>query len=232
MSNEPEEPAFAAWLANLHKLTDSSESSRRWREHRYQFAYRLGDALVGAAEGCPPITGAALYGVWLRWGVLYVGQTTEAERRLRDLAIGESHHLANTFPPEIWDLVVVVAWPQLAEADTVSERLGTKTVGLALEHHLQSRVTPLANAARRTSQGGWREVDRTRSASIGARAAEEVKSLFGAVEALGTQRRHGRKGRRRLYLSRPAASAQGACLKIPASSERCGLTRSGIGPAN
>jgi hypothetical protein len=134
--------------------------------------------------GRPPITGAALYGVWLRWGLLYVGQTAEAERRLRDLAIGESHHLANTFPPEIWDRVVVVAWPQLAEADALVERLGTKTVGLALEHHLQSRATPLANAARRTSEGGWRVVDRTRSASVGARAATEVKPLLDAVEAL------------------------------------------------
>lgn len=184
MSNRPEEAAFDAWLANLHELTDSSESSRRWRERRFQFAHRLGDALVGAVEGRPPITGAALYGVWLRWGLLYVGQTAEAERRLRDLAIGESHHLANTFPPEIWDRVVVIAWPHLAEADALTERLGTKTVGLALEHHLQSRATPLANAARRTSQGGWRVVDRTRSASIGARAAAEVKLLFDAVEGL------------------------------------------------
>lgn len=184
MSNRVEQSAFDAWLANLQELTDSPESSRRWRERRYQFARRLGDALVGASDGRPPIAGAALYGVWLRWGLLYVGQTAEAERRLRDLAIGESHHLANTFPPETWDRVVVLAWPQLPEAGALTERLGTKTVGLALEHHLQSRTMPLANAARRTSQGGWRVVDRTRSASIGARAAAEVQPLFDAVEAL------------------------------------------------
>jgi hypothetical protein len=184
VTNSPEEPPFVGWLAHLHRLTDSSESSRRWRERRYQFAHRLGDALVGTVDGRPPITGAALYGIWLHWGLLYVGQTADAERRLRDLAIGESHHLANTFPPEIWDRVVIIAWPQLAEADALIARLGTKTVGLALEHRLQFRATPLANATRRTSQGGWRVIDRTRSASLGARAAAEVEPLFDAVEVL------------------------------------------------
>jgi len=181
---EPQDPAFAAWRANLRQLTDSPASARLWRERRYRFAHRLGDALVGAADGRPPITGAALYGVWLSWGLLYVGQSAEAERRLRDLAIGESHHLANTFPPEIWDRVVVLAWPRLAEAADVIERLGAKTVGLALEHHLQSWAAPLANAARRTSEGGWRVVDRTRSASIGARSAVEVVPLFDAVRSV------------------------------------------------
>ena len=208
MSNGLESPAFAAWLANLRELTDSSDSAWRWRERRYQFAHRLGDALVGAAEGRPPITGAALYGVWLRWGLLYVGQTAEAERRLRDLAIGESHHLANTFPPEVWDRVVIVAWPQLTEADALTERLGAKTVGLALEHHLQSRAAPLANAARRTSQGGWRSVDRARSTSIGARAAAEVQPLFDAVEALWDT---------------AAASEDGAALPVAIRCVRPGL---------
>lgn len=32
-----------------------------------------------------------------------------------DLPIGESHHLANSFPPEIWTRVVVVYWGQLIE---------------------------------------------------------------------------------------------------------------------
>lgn len=109
---------------------------------------------------------------------------TEAERRLRDLAIGESHHLASTFPPEIWDRVVVIAWPQLSEAAEVCERLGTKAVGLALEHHFQSWASPLANAARRAAKGGWRPVDRTRSVSVGARSATEVKPLFDVVRSL------------------------------------------------
>ncbi|HEY0167942.1 MAG TPA: hypothetical protein VGB75_12955 [Jatrophihabitans sp.] len=178
------ETAFSSWRASLQRLTDSPESSRLWRERRYHFAHRLGEALVGAVGERPPITGAALYGVWLDWGLLYVGQTVEAERRLRDLAIGESHHLANTFPPEIWHRVVVIAWPQLAEAVAVSQELGVKTVGLALEHHLQTWATPLANAARRTSEGGWRAVDRTRSASLGARSAGAVEPLFAVVRSL------------------------------------------------
>jgi hypothetical protein len=181
---EAGDTAIAAWLASLHELTGSSESSRLWRERRYRFAHRLGDALAGATEDRPPITGAALYGIWLSWGLLYVGQTTEAERRLRDLAIGESHHLANTFPPEIWKRIVVIAWPRLPESIDLTERLGVKAVGLALEHHMQTWTSPLANGARRTASGGWRSVDRTRSASVGARAAEEVTPLFGVVRSL------------------------------------------------
>jgi hypothetical protein len=172
------------WLDGLSQLIDSPESARAWRERRYRFSYRLGDALVGETATQHAVSGAAVYGVWLSWGLLYVGQTSEAERRLRDLAIGESHHLANTFPPETWDRVVVVAWPRLPEAEGVIDRFGVKTVGLALEHHLQTWATPLTNTARRTAEGGWRAVDPTRSTSLGARTAAEVQPLFDSVRSL------------------------------------------------
>lgn len=58
--------------------------------------------------------GPVLYGVFASGaGLCYVGQTQEAERRLRDLPVGESHHLANTVPPEVWERVVVIRWPLL-----------------------------------------------------------------------------------------------------------------------
>ncbi|MCP2258357.1 hypothetical protein LX15_002051 [Streptoalloteichus tenebrarius] len=125
--------------------------------------------------------GHAVYGVWLDWGLLYVGQTSEAERRLRDLAVGESHHLANTFPPEIWHRVVVVAWPRLPEAGPLVERFGADEVGLGLEHRLQSWLEPLANGSRRRPDGGWREVDWATSRSRGARVGRQIDSLFEAV---------------------------------------------------
>lgn len=103
--------AFTQWLGSLTALTGSADAARQWRERRYAFAYRLGEELAGQSSTNPAVTGSAVYGIWLRWGLLYVGQTTEASRRLRDLPVGESHHLANTFPPEIWDRVVVIDWP-------------------------------------------------------------------------------------------------------------------------
>jgi hypothetical protein len=182
-----DEPAFSTWRHSLRQLTDSPESARAWREDRYRFAHRLGDALVGETATAPAISGPAVYGVRLSWGLLYIGQTTEAQRRLRDLAIGESHHLANTFPPEIWQRVVIVAWPSLPQAKDATARLGVNTVGLALEHRLQIWTQPLANASRRTSLGGWRPVDRMSSASVGAQAAAKIDALFQAVKQLWTE---------------------------------------------
>jgi hypothetical protein len=127
------------------------------------------------------ITGPAVYGVWLGWGLLYVGQTQEAERRLRDLAIGESHHLANTFPPEIWHLVVVVAWPELPQAQQLMDSLPSKLIGLALEHRLQLWLKPLANSSRRTTTGSFRDVDWSASQSLGAQNADRIEQLYDAV---------------------------------------------------
>ncbi|MEV4618166.1 hypothetical protein AB0J74_05520 [Asanoa sp. NPDC049573] len=182
MPTDPSDDEFLAWRASLHRLTDSRDAARSWRKRRYAFAHRLGEALAGPTPDSPAIDGPVVYGIWLRMGLLYVGQTTEAQRRLRDLPVGESHHLANTFPPEIWHKVLVVAWPRLPEAAPLTEALGPKLVGLALEHRLQERPHPLANSERRTPDGGWREVVRTSSTSRGARAAKQVEVLSRAVE--------------------------------------------------
>ncbi|MEW1584398.1 hypothetical protein AB0283_02960 [Micromonospora vinacea] len=125
-----------------------------------------------------------IYGVWLRWGLLYIGQTSEAERRLRDLAVGESHHLANTFPPEIWHKVVVLTWPELPEAQSLVGTLDSKTVGLALEFALQEQLSPVVNSERRRPDGGWRDVVRQGSTSRGALAAPKVVDLVQAVRRL------------------------------------------------
>lgn len=132
---------------------------------------------MGQTSTHPAVVGSAVYGIWLKWGLLYVGQTNEASLRLRDLPVGESHHLANTFPPEIWDRVVVIDWPSLAEAEAALAQLDQATIGLAIEHRLQVRVQPLANASRRTKGGGWRDIDRGKSKSRGARAADAVGDL-------------------------------------------------------
>ncbi|PPA56706.1 hypothetical protein BAW75_05470 [Micromonospora chalcea] len=125
-----------------------------------------------------------IYGVWLRWGLLYIGQTSKAERRLRDLAVGESHHLANTFPPEIWHKVVVLAWPELPQARSLAGTIDLRTAGLALEFALQDQLCPIVNSERRRPDGGWREVVRQGSRSRGALAMHKVTDLVQQVRGL------------------------------------------------
>ncbi|WP_330270200.1 hypothetical protein OG205_23175 [Lentzea sp. NBC_00516] len=169
---------FDRWWHAMRDVAATEDTALAWRRHRYTFAHELGQALAGG------LTGPAVYGVWLQWGLLYVGQTLEAGRRLKDLAIGESHHLANTFPPEIWHRVVVVGWSQLPPAAEAIDRLGVKAVGEGLEHRLQASLRPLANAARRVSDGTWREVDWERSNSLGARTGRQIDELFVALQEI------------------------------------------------
>jgi hypothetical protein len=169
--------AFDRWWHAMRDVAATRETARAWRQHRNTFAQQLGLALVGE----PPLTGPAVYGVWLQWGLLYVGQTLEAERRLKDLAIGESHHLGNTYPPEIWARVVVVAWSQLPQAAEAIDAFGAKAVGQGLEHRLQSDLQPLFNATRRTRNGLWQDVGWEQSRSVGAQTGPLIEELFVAV---------------------------------------------------
>jgi hypothetical protein len=175
---------FECWRSSLSKLTKSADQARAWRERRSSFAYRLGEVLTGPAGSRPALMGPALYGVFLPWGLLYVGLTLNAQRRLRDLPVGESHHLANTYPPEIWDRVVVVSWAQLPQSTQLVGQFGEDQVGLGLEHLIQVWAHPLANSARRTSAGGWVPVVRENSASRGARVANQLGELADTVKDL------------------------------------------------
>jgi hypothetical protein len=168
--------AFDRWWHAMRDVAATRETALAWRRHRNTFAQQLGLALVG------DLAGPAVYGVWLQWGLLYVGQTLKAERRLKDLAIGESHHLGNTYPPEIWARVVVVGWAQLPQAAKAIDAFGAKAVGQGLEHRLQSDLQPLFNSTRRTRKGLWQDVGWEQSRSVGARTAPLIEELFVAVQ--------------------------------------------------
>jgi hypothetical protein len=119
-------------------------------------------------------------------GLLYIGQTGDAKRRLRDLPVGESHHLATTVPPETWERVVVVQWPVLLASTSpqqalVAERLGLPTCGLAMEHLLQVAYMPVMTARRRSTRGGWNMRQPALSNSRGAASSVQFAELFEAV---------------------------------------------------
>jgi hypothetical protein len=180
--------AFCRWLVAMRDALAGPERVVAWQDRRYQFAHQVGQLLTGpAGSGAPPVSGHVVYGVRVPGaGLLYVGQTGDARRRLRDLPVGESHHLATTVPPETWDRVIVIQWPSLLPDAPEPERLaaaelGHETVSLALEYLLQVTCRPVLNARRRSGAGEWtaRNIDRSRSR--GALSAHQFPRLFQAV---------------------------------------------------
>jgi hypothetical protein len=180
------ERAFGAWLRALRVLTSDSDRLSAWQDRRFDFAYRVGKLLTEARPPVPEVRGHVLYGVSIPGvGLCYVGQTSEAERRLRDLTVGESHHLSTTAPTELWNRIVVVSWPSLLEPAPAEEReeaaKDMAACGLALEWRLHCHFHPPLNGRRRTSTGKWRDRHYEASTSIGAHNAEHFPRLFDGV---------------------------------------------------
>jgi hypothetical protein len=142
--------------------------------------YRIGVLLTEAYPPCLAAGGPALYGVYLAGtGLCYVGQTQDARRRLRDLPICESHHLAVTAPPEIWTRIVVVKWADLLDTALAENEL--RRCGHALEHLLQREFHPTVNCHSRTTDGRYRERRPEDSRSKAALSTAEFTNLFAAV---------------------------------------------------
>lgn len=179
--------AYAQWQQATRTLVGGPGELRDLQDRRYRYAARIGRLLTQAGDDGRPVHGPVVYGVIsARPGLLYIGQTTEAQRRLRDLAVGESHHLANTVPPEVWDRIIVVRWPNLVhhlgEDDrNAVERLPGVTVGEGLERLLQAELSPVLNSRRRTADGGWRQRQHAGSRSRGAVAEQVVIPLHQLV---------------------------------------------------
>ena len=176
--------ASAAWRRALKELLGDKQRFHSWREQRYAFAHRVGTLLTEAHPPTPAATGPALYGVYLPGtGLCYVGQTQEARRRLRDLPIGESHHLAMTAPPELWTRVIVVQWAELLVRATEREWVipDMKACGQALEYLLHCHFRPTINCYARTTDGRYRERPPERSKSKAAVGAIEHSDLFKVV---------------------------------------------------
>lgn len=183
MNDQAYEDACRAWRSSLVTLLGDTSLLARWQERRYQFAHQVGALLTDMHGDSSATVGPVLYGVFASGaGLCYVGQTQEAERRLRDLPVGESHHLANTVPPEVWERVVVIRWPLLLSEAPRSEQLeveamGSAVCGLALEHALQLATAPPLNSRRRRTSGDWQPRDLARSRSRGAIHSQRIPQL-------------------------------------------------------
>jgi hypothetical protein len=194
MDTSPADEAFGRWRAAMLDSFANPERVLAWQDRRYRFAHQVGQLLTNPARpDAALVTGHVVYGVYVAGaGLLYVGQTGDAKRRLRDLPVGESHHLATTVPPETWERVIVVQWPGLLPGllDSevrVVEQLGHQTCGLALEYLLQVTYRPIMTARRRGGSGEWaaRRIDSSRSR--GAVNSGRFPSLFRAVRAVWDQ---------------------------------------------
>jgi hypothetical protein len=183
VTDQAYESAYRTWRSSLTVLLADASQLERWQERRYRFAHQVGALLTEACGETPAVTGPVLYGVFATGaGLCYVGQTQEAERRLRDLPVGESHHLANTVPPEVWEKVVVIHWPLLLTGISRSEQsqveeMGSVICGLALEHALQVVTNPPLNSRRRRTSGDWQPRNLSQSRSRGALYSQRIPAL-------------------------------------------------------
>ncbi len=182
------------WLSAIRAMTSTTEEAAGFLDRRLRFTTAVAQSL----SHYDPRLDSLVYGVWLEGheAPVYIGQTTEGRRRLWDLPIGESHHLANSFPPEIWSRVVVVYWGQLLEARSelsavvkasaqplagVGASDPRVVIGLGLEYLLQRRLQPLFNRRKKRRDGGWREVAWDTAGSVGARAAPHLNEFFDVI---------------------------------------------------
>lgn len=182
------------WLAAIRALTATPEDAAEYLDRRLRFTTEVARALSHDDRARDSL----VYGVWLERhkSPVYIGQTTEGRRRLWDLPIGESHHLANSFPAEIWGRVAVVYWGQLlaARSDLFAEVTAAlkpvvgddpmqvnQSIGLGLEFLLQHNTQPLFNRRKKRRDGTWRTVEWHNSESVGARTSPHLASLFNEV---------------------------------------------------
>jgi hypothetical protein len=170
------------WLEAIRRMTATPQSAAAYLDQRLLFT----TAVAGLLSHSDPACDQLLYGVWLEGHVdpIYIGQTMDGRRRLWDLPIGESHHLGNSFPPEIWSRVVVVYWGRILASDPASvaaTEASHAAIGLGLEFLLQKQTQPLFNRRKKRRDGAWREVRWNDSDSIGAKVAPSLTALFDEV---------------------------------------------------
>lgn len=166
--------SYSEWVKMCRELTADEAKARAFRIHRYSFTHRLAGLLTAhlPAKGRDQVMYAVqLVGQHAR--PAYLGVSSEGRRRLWDLPVGESHHLSNTYPPEIWEQVRILHWRELLEGkghdlskvqEEVSKQFGVdaahsmKLIGMGIEYLFQKGILPELNARTKLRAGGFKEV--------------------------------------------------------------------------
>ena len=189
---------FSAWLAAIRSMTVTPEAAALYLNHRLRFTTAV------AQELCLLLAQSQqrlVYGIWLdgHSKPIYIGQTSNGRRRLWDLPIGESHHVSNSFPPEVWGRVVVVYWHQVLASDAALARelqasllSSSKSesdshldaIGLGIEYLLQKRHQPLFNSRKKRRDGTWHNIDWLESKSQAAKISATLPELFERVDRI------------------------------------------------
>ena len=189
------------WVQQLKDLNATTQASEQFLSQRSKAATAVAQTISHTLDIDRKQKTPALYAVWIHGHQqpIYVGQTLDVGRRLWDLPIGESHHLANSFPVEIWKAVMVLRWhdllshhlPQDLEqrlmrlSATVKKPL--KTLGEALEYQLQLHYRPLFNMRKRKRDGSLRTVKPEKSKSAGALTAPHLGEIWTLIHKIWIQ---------------------------------------------
>ncbi|MGH7861215.1 MAG: hypothetical protein ACREOS_03150, partial [Candidatus Dormibacteraceae bacterium] len=193
-----ESAPYECWVKLVSQLTQTPQGAFRHRKERSNYTAEIASTILRAAGLLGEQRGVTrnrlspvVYGVWLDGHEpsqpVYIGQTRNAARRLWDLPIGESHHLANTFPPEIWARVVVLRWPEIlareGDGSVAVRPIDDVDLGHGVEYALQHRYKPLMNLWSKKRNGDLNSIDLARSNSRGAKIASssEFVACFSRV---------------------------------------------------
>ncbi|HEX8083347.1 MAG TPA: hypothetical protein VF529_03595 [Solirubrobacteraceae bacterium] len=133
----------------------TADETSYWLHRRVLFArahaVRMAMCAGGFFDGRRPL----LYAVAVRnQGCVYLGETL-SRRRLWDIPVGESHHLAATFPPAAWERLVALRWSEV-EGVVLPPSPGLhQAAGRALERELHIRLQPEMNIWTKRVDGRW-----------------------------------------------------------------------------
>ncbi|PFZ72397.1 hypothetical protein COL72_11210 [Bacillus toyonensis] len=169
------------WIDELKEQVFSDEESiKKHMQTRFSFACSVFQALQeGLNVDGDSITEPIVYGVIMSNKCIYIGQSLDSKRRIKDLPIGESHHLAKTIPPELWEKIVIIKWREMLqdqrndevinlvinkivnqneklknESDDKKKKKALEYIGKAFEYKLQNELNPLFNTGKKITKKG------------------------------------------------------------------------------
>jgi hypothetical protein len=173
-SGEPD--AFDRWRNALAETLHSTAGVTAWQDRRYSFAHQVGQLLASPPPGGTAVTDHVVYGVNVEGGgLVYVGQTADAKRRLRDLPVGEKpspryNHSARSLGARDRHPVAEPAQPAARSGKTSRGPAAAADMRTRpLEYLLQVAYRPVMSARRRSTKGGWSAQHRLKPLPWGSR---------------------------------------------------------------